>query len=148
MDFRLTSPAFADGAIIPDHYTCKGKNVSPPFGVTGTPGSAASLALILHDPDAPSGDFLHWTMWNVPANITAISENTLPSGALTGMTDFGEVRYGGPCPHAGTHHYVFDLYALDVDKLPLQSGATRQALQDAIQGHVLAQTSLTGLFSA
>jgi len=145
MDFRLTSPAFADGAAIPDKYTCKGENLSPPLSITGAPEATASLALILHDPDSPSGNFLHWTMWNMPANTAAITENAAPLGSVSGVNDFGETRYGGPCPHTGTHHYVFDLYALDVE-LALSPGATRQELQDAMEGHVLMQARLTGIF--
>jgi len=150
MDFRLTSTAFADGANIPDTYTCKGENVSPTLGIVGVPKGTASLALILHDPDATAGgDFLHWTVWNIPADTTVIDENTVPFGAAVGTNDFGAARYGGPCPPPGAqHHYVFDLYALDAAQLPLEAGAARHELENAMQGHVLAQTSLTGLFGA
>lgn len=147
MDFRLTSPAFADGANIPEKYTCKGDNLSPPLGIVGTPDGTASLALIMHDPDAPGGDFLHWTLWGIPADTTVITENSAPLGASSGATDFGAAQYGGPCPPSGTHHYVFDLYALNLGKLPLKPGASRREVEAALQGHILAQTSLTGVFS-
>src|SRR3981081_4501947 len=121
--FQLTSPAFADGTIIPQRYTCKGKNLTPPLQITGTPEGTASMALILHDPDSPSGDFLHWSIWNVNPALSKLEENTVPEGVLQGTNDFGQLGYGGPCPHTGTHRYVFDLYALKA-QLDLPAGAT------------------------
>lgn len=145
--FMLTSSAFRDGEVIPAKYTCKGENVSPPLGIDDSPAGTKSLALVLHDPDAPSGDFLHWTMWNMSPELTTIAEGTVPADALQGTTGFGQVGYGGPCPPSGTHHYEFDLYALDA-KLPLLTGASHEELLDAMKGHLLAQTKLTGLVSA
>jgi Raf kinase inhibitor-like YbhB/YbcL family protein len=145
--FTLTSSAFADGTAIPAKYTCKGENMSPPLSIGQPPEKTASLALILHDPDAPSGDFLHWTVWNISPGVNTIAENSVPADALTGMNGFGKIAYGGPCPPSGTHRYEFDLYALDT-KVNLLAGASRSELLDAMKDQVLAQTKLTGLFSA
>lgn len=146
-DFQLSSSAFIDGSEIPQKYTCKGPNISPPLEVHGVPEGAASLALIMHDPDAPNGDFLHWTIWNLQPGITTIGENAVPAGVLQGVTDFGKIGYGGPCPPAGTHRYEFEFYALGTE-LDVRQGATRQELQEAMSDHIIAQTKLTGTASA
>ncbi|MBI3624398.1 YbhB/YbcL family Raf kinase inhibitor-like protein [Candidatus Saccharibacteria bacterium] len=143
---RLSSSAFKDGASIPVKYTCKGDNVSPAFRIDGVPEKTLSLALIMHDPDAPSGDFLHWTVWNINPATSQITENSLPAGAVQGLTDFGQASYGGPCPPSGTHHYHFDLYTLDT-QLGLKSGATVAELRQHMQNHILVKTTLIGLFS-
>lgn len=145
--FMLTSPAFEDDQAIPEKYTCKGEDISPPLAISGTPDAAQCLALILHDPDAPVGDFLHWTVWNIAPETVTIDENSVPAGALQGKTDFGHAHYGGPCPPSGTHRYIFELYALD-EKLDLAVGSNREELEEALEGHVLAETRLTGTFSA
>jgi Raf kinase inhibitor-like YbhB/YbcL family protein len=145
---QLTSPAFAPGAHIPAAHTCKGSGTAPALAVDGVPNGAKSLALIVHDPDAPAGDFVHWTLWNLPAETTAFGENPLPDGTLEGGNDFGSIGYGAPCPPSGTHHYVFELYALDDVIGELNAGASRAMLEQAMQGHVLAQAQLIGLASA
>lgn len=145
--FQLSSPAFADGDVIPQRFTCKGENISPPLAVRNVPEGTASLALIMHDLDSPRGDFLHWTMWNLNADVRVLSERQVPDAAMQGMNDFGEIGYGGPCPNAGTHRYVFDLYALDA-QLDLANGASRAELMEAIEDHVIAQTGLRGTFGA
>ncbi|HVU60001.1 MAG TPA: YbhB/YbcL family Raf kinase inhibitor-like protein [Candidatus Saccharimonadales bacterium] len=144
---QLTSPVFADGDIIPKKYTCKGINVSPPLEVHHVPAEAASLALILHDPDAPSGDFLHWSIWNLGTDIVSLSEDEVPDGARQGTNDFGKVAYGGPCPPSGTHRYIFELYALDAE-LAVDDGADREELMEAIDTHIVAQATLTGTVTA
>lgn len=146
-DFSLSSPAFAEGDEIPRKYTCKGEDISPPLTIEGTPVNTAALALILHDPDAPNGDFLHWTVWNLPPNVREIPEASLPDSAFEGVTDFGRPGYGGPCPPSGTHRYIFELYALD-EQLELESESDRQALTDAMADHIIAQARLTGTVSA
>jgi Raf kinase inhibitor-like YbhB/YbcL family protein len=128
---RLTSPVFADNAAIPAKYTCRGQNISPPLVISGVPNSTKSLVLILHDPDAPSGDFVHWVVWNIPPGTTAIAEGALPSGAKLGMTSFGKTAYGGPCPPSGMHHYIFELFALR-SALDLPAGANRDELLKAM----------------
>lgn len=143
----LTSPVFTDGQLIPARYTCSGLNVSPPLDIAGIPEDAVSLALIMHDPDAPTGDFLHWSIWNLHADIVSLGENELPEGAVQGSNDFGKKSYGGPCPPSGTHRYIFELYALD-SLLDLPAGTDGETVLDTIHDHELAVTTLTGRFSA
>lgn len=145
--FVLTSPAFAPGGSIPVKYTCKSDDVSPPLRIKNIPPDTVSLALVLHDPDAPGGDFLHWIMWNINPNQTVIGGNSVPDGAAQGTNDFGRAQYGGPCPPSGTHRYVFDLYALST-KLNLPAGANRQQFEHAIENYIVAQTTLIGTFQA
>lgn len=142
---KLSSQAFGNNAAIPAHYSCKGDNISPPLDIEGVPADTASLALIVHDPDAPNGDFTHWLVWNIDPSVKRINENSVPSGAIQGTSGFGDTKYGGPCPPSGTHHYIFELYSLDSElDLPTSSGQTE--LKQAMQGHILDQTILTGLF--
>lgn len=143
----LVSQAFLDGSILPTQHTCKGQNTSPPLNITGVPSNAKSLALIMHDPDAVSGDFTHWLIWNIPVSTQTIAANGLPIGAVQGQNGSGQNQYTGPCPPAGTgtHRYMFELYALD-NTLGLEPGANRDQLQRAINGHIVGQHTLTGLF--
>lgn len=144
---QLTSAAFADNRLIPKKHTCKGGNISPALIVKDASDGTKSLALVMHDPDSPSGDWLHWTVWNIDPKLDEIPEGTVPSTAVEGKTDFGKSGYGGPCPPSGTHHYIFELYALDM-MLPLPAGAKRSELMAAMEGHVLENAQLTGLFAA
>jgi Raf kinase inhibitor-like YbhB/YbcL family protein len=144
---RLTSLLFTNQSPIPDDYTCKGRNVSPSLRIEGTPPGTKSLVLIMHDPDAPNGDFTHWVVWNIPAGETDIVEGAVPDAALQGASDFGTTGYGGPCPPSGTHHYVFELYALDTT-LSLAQGASRKDVEAAMAGHIADQSQLVGLVSA
>ena len=144
---KLTSAAFAEKRLIPEKYTCKGENINPSLMIKDVPAEAQSLALVMHDPDAPAGDWLHWTVWNIDPRTSEIPEGTLPSTAVEGLTHFGASGYGGPCPPNGTHHYVFELYALN-KMLDLPAGASRSALLSAIEGNILATAELTGLFAA
>ena len=109
------------------------------------PAPAKSLALVLEDPDAPSGIFVHWVMWNIPPGTREISENSSPRGVQQGLNDFRKHGYIGPCPPSGTHRYFFKIYALDT-LLRLQSGAAKKDLEKAMKGHIIDQASLTGLF--
>lgn len=145
--FELNSSVFAENGDIPDKYTCKGEKSSPPLQISGVPAGTASLAIIVHDPDAPLGDFTHWIAWNIDPETTNITENALPNGSVQGKTGFGNVGYGAPCPPSGTHHYEFELYALRT-KLTLPAGSSRQQLEAAMKDHVRAQTKLVGLVSA
>src|SRR5947209_3810855 len=115
----LTSPAFREGDKIPVKYTCDGENISPPLGWTGVPAGTQSLALMVDDPDAPSGTFVHWAIRGIPPTVDRLEENAskagLPSGAKEGRNGAGRVGWFGPCPPSGTHHYVFHLYAVNVD---------------------------------
>lgn len=144
---ELTSPAFTNNSPIPDKYTCKGDGVSPPLNINGVPTGTQSLALVVQDPDAPSGDFTHWLVWNISGTTTVIKENTLPTGAIEGLNDFNQTGYGGPCPPNGTHRYLFKLYALN-RQLSLDPGAHAYALIANLEGHVLAKAELIGLVSA
>src|SRR5690242_10511521 len=96
--FVLSSPAFAEGDEIPARYTCKGGNFSPPLTISGVPAGTAKLALVMHDPDAPNGDFLHWTLWRLNPDLREIPENTVPDNAFQGTNSAGNVGYMGPCP--------------------------------------------------
>lgn len=141
---QLTSPAYQPNNTLPVDYTCKGKGINPPLNISDVPNKAQSLALIMHDPDAIGGrDFLHWSVWNIPPNTTQIAEGTVPEGAIQGTNDYRQLPYGPACPPAGTgtHRYMFDLYALDIN-LNLPEGADRKTLEDAIQGHVIAAVQL------
>lgn len=146
---KLASRVFDDGAQIPTQHTCKGQNVNPPLSITGVPAKAKSLTLIMHDPDAVSGDFVHWTMWDISTGTEIIAVNGLPAGAIQGINGGGKNQYMGPCPPTGTgtHHYLFELYALD-KTLGLPPATSCGQLKNAMAGHILAQHTLTGLFAA
>lgn len=142
--FAVTSSAFAEGEVIPRRYTCDAQNVSPPLTLSGVPAEAVSLALILDDPDAPGGTWVHW----VEFNIDPLSEIPEDVGVLgtAGLNSFGITIYGGPCPPSGTHRYFFKVFALDAI-LDLAPGATKAQLLAAMEGHVIAQAELMGLYS-
>lgn len=142
----VTSTAFSDGSKIPQKYTCSGASVSPPLQWTGAPEGTASFALIVDDPDAPSGTFTHWVDFNIPGNQTEIAEGAQNVGKA-GQNSARRNGYTGPCPPSGTHHYIFKLYALDISSLNLSEGATKAQVTEAMQGHILAQGQLTGLYS-
>jgi Raf kinase inhibitor-like YbhB/YbcL family protein len=149
--FALTSPAFAAGAEIPRQYTCKGADTSPALAWSGAPANTASFALIVDDPDAPHGTWVHWVLWNLPASVHSLPEglpkrDQLDDGSRQGRNSNQKVGYSGPCPPSGqTHRYFFRLYALD-GKLDLAAGAGRSDLDTAMKGHVLAQTEYMGTF--
>lgn len=140
---HLTSPALDDQGRIRPEYTCDGKDISPPLEVGSIPFEARSLALIFEDPDAPSGTWLHWVVWNIPI-VHHIHEDQIPGEQ--GLNDFGRNDYGGPCPPNGTHRYIFKVYALD-DLIDLPEGSTRKQLDGAMQGHILAYGELEGVYN-
>lgn len=144
---QLTSPAFDNNQPIPAKHTNKGEGVSPQLTIADVPAGTQNLALIMHDPDAPSGDFTHWVLWNIPAATSLLPEAGALEGTFQGVSDFGTVGYGPPSPPSGTHRYIFELYALD-NPIPLQTGASRAALESAMSGHVLAQARLIGTVTA
>ena len=146
---QLTSPVFTHQGIVPEEYAFKGKNRNPPLFISQVPARAISLALIMHDPDAWGGrDFLHWIVWNIPKNTTIINENTLPEDAVMGTNDKGVAGYMRPAPlkGSGTHHYIFELHALDA-LLDLPQGADRLAAQAAISAHTIERAELVGLYA-
>lgn len=148
---KLTSSAFAAGAPLPSQYTCKGNDVSPALEWSGAPGHTASFAIIMDDPDAPSGTWVHWVMWNIPQRTHSLREGVprnekVDDGSRQGRNSFGKVGYNGPCPPPGqTHRYFFRIYALD-QSLNLQPGASRSELDGAMRGHILAQGEYQGTF--
>jgi Raf kinase inhibitor-like YbhB/YbcL family protein len=154
MTLTLGSPAFDDAQPIPRRHTCEGENVSPALAWSGVPDQAQTLALLVEDPDAPdplapTRIFAHWLVYNIPPDATGLVEDAdtqgLPRGARAGKNDFGQPRWGGPCPPIGRHRYYFKLYALD-SPLPTSKPLSRTALLDAIDGHVLAYAELMGTY--
>ena len=149
--FILTTSAFEAGQAIPVEYSCAGANRSPALNWSGAPAGVGSFALIVEDPDAPSGTFIHWVVFNLPADATGIAGETprtpgLPDGALQGVNGMGRVGYMGPCPPPGkVHHYHFELFALD-SKLDAKPGLDAAGLRAAMQGHIKANTELVGTF--
>lgn len=142
---KVTSSVFQEGANIPSKFSCDGANSSPPLQISDVPSEAKSLVLIVDDPDAPSGLFTHWIVWNISPQTSTIAEGSVPKG-VQGISDFGKSGYGGPCPPSGTHRYYFKIFALDRE-LDLPFGARRGQLDAAIKGHVIAQGELMGRYS-
>ena len=149
--FSLASTAFKEGEIIPKKYTCDGPDVSPPLEWYAVPPEAKSLALIVEDPDAPMGTWVHWVIFNIPPRTSGLpehvsAEKTLPDGVVQGRNDFRKIGYGGPCPPGGTHRYFFLLYALDT-MLKLPAGSTKVDLVRAMEGHIIGKAQLMGKYS-
>jgi Raf kinase inhibitor-like YbhB/YbcL family protein len=148
---ELTSPAFAPGEPIPTKYSCDGENISPPLQWSDPPQGTQSLALICDDPDAPIGTWVHWVLFNLPAEARSLVEAVppdaeRPDGSRHGENGWGRLDYGGPCPPSGTHRYVFKLYALDT-MLDLEAGASKKQVLQAMEGHILTETELMGVYS-
>ena len=144
MEIKVTSPAFDEGGMIPEKYTCDGEDMSPALSWSSVPEGTKTLALISDDPDAPMGTWVHWLIWNIPPNITGFSKGeniTYPQG----KNDFGKLDYGGPCPPSGTHRYFFKLYALDT-MLELKEGVNKKQLESAMSGHIIEETQLMGTY--
>lgn len=151
MTLELTSPAFHTGDSIPTPYTCDGENKSPPLHWSRLPEQAVTLALIMDDPDAPSGTFVHWVFFNLPADVERISEGAQPEdvtalGGENGSNSRSQIGYTGPCPPSGEHRYFFKLYALDT-KLDLTSVPDKAGLEAAMMGHVVDQAELMGTYA-
>jgi Raf kinase inhibitor-like YbhB/YbcL family protein len=142
---KITSSAFQQGASIPSKFSCDGANTNPPLQISDVPPEAKSLVLIVDDPDAPSGLFTHWAVWNIPPQTNTIAEGSTPKG-VQGTNDFGRSGYGGPCPPSGTHRYYFRIFALDRE-LDLPFSAKRSQLDAALKGHAIAQGELMGRYS-
>lgn len=151
MSFVLETKAFAKGGDIPSTYTCSGEDVSPALSWSGAPSATKGFALIVEDPDAPSGTFTHWLVYDLPAEVHQLKENVsktddLSGGGRQGRNDFRRVGYGGPCPPPGKpHRYFFKLFALN-SALNFPAGASRRELDSALRGHVLAEAELMGKF--
>jgi Raf kinase inhibitor-like YbhB/YbcL family protein len=149
VEFEVISPVFRDCAKIPDQYTCRGQNVNPPLNILNLPVGTKSLSLVMHDPDAVSGDFLHWLVFDISPVIESIAVNDVPVGSVQGKNGLGNNEYMGPCPPKGTgvHRYIFDFYALD-KTLGLKAGASLQDVLNAQKGHVINHCLLTGIVFA
>jgi len=144
---KITSSAFQPGAEIPPTYTQEGENSNPPLAITEVPPQAQSLALIVEDPDTPHGTLTHWIIFNLDPKVGVILDNTVPLGANQGVNLSGRLDYRGPKPPSGTHRYFFRIHALDT-RLPLQDGATREEVEQAMKGHVIATAELMGRYTA
>lgn len=154
MTLAVTSTAFAESASIPAIYTCEGADISPPLAWSGVPAGTRSLVLIVDDPDAPDPaaprmTWVHWLLYDIPPNITGLPEgvlaSALPEGTREGRNDWKRTGYGGPCPPIGRHRYFFKLHALDVVLGDLRE-PTKPALEQAMEGHVLARGQLMGTY--
>jgi Raf kinase inhibitor-like YbhB/YbcL family protein len=151
MSLEISSSAFSDGGTIPKQFTCDGPDVSPPLAWKDAPANVQAFTLIMDDPDAPVGTWVHWVLYNMPANTKDVPGSVakteqLPNGALQGRNDFRKIGYGGPCPPAGRpHRYFFKLYALD-RKLDLKAGASKAEVETAMKGHILGQAQLVGRY--
>ena len=151
--FRLESPVLPEGARFPARYTCDGDDVSPPLRWRGAPPSTRSYALIMYDPDAPIGTFIHWVLYDIPAGRLELPEAVparpeIPGVGVHGVNDFGRLGYGGPCPPRGhgRHRYYFALHALDVESLGLRPGATAAQVLRAMRPHVVGHAVLMGVY--
>lgn len=141
-ELTVTSPGFEDGDPIPAKYTCDGEDINPELNIADIPDNAVSLLLIMDDPDAPSGTFTHWLVWNISLSGN-ITENSIPGAE--GLNSAGRASYTGPCPPSGTHRYFFKIYALDT-KLELSEGSEREIVENAMEGHVIGYGQLMGTF--
>ncbi len=148
-ELSLSSPAFGDGETIPTVYTCDGRDISPPLQWRGVPEEAHSLAVVMDDPDAPAGTWVHWVVYNIPPDTAGLPEDTasgdLPAGAREGVNSWGRTGYGGPCPPSGEHRYMHKLYALDKVLSDL-GNMTKTELEQAFNGHVVERARLIGTY--
>ena len=142
-ELTIRSTAFQHNSLIPKKYTCDGQEVNPPLTIEGIPKEAKRLALLIEDPDASSGTFDHWVVWNIPPQTTKISENSVPG--TEGRNSSSQSGYASPCPPSGTHRYFFKVYALDIE-LSLSVESTKKDLENAMQGHIVAKGELIGLY--
>lgn len=144
-NFTLSSPVFENNGNIPVKYTCDGTDINPPLTIDNVPAHTKSLALIVDDPDAPMGTWVHWVVWNIKPEAKGIKENTVPEGGRQGINDFRKHEYGGPCPPSGTHRYFFKLYALN-RTLELSTNSDKADLVKAMKGHIVSQNQIIGLY--
>ena len=142
---KLESLAFKYNQMIPSKYTCEGEDINPSLKISGVPKNAKTLVLIMDDPDAPMGTWVHWLVWNMSPQTTEILENSVPDQSSEGTTSWGRSGYGGPCPPSGTHRYFFKLYALDTE-LSLPPQTDKVGLEKAMTSHILDKTELIGLY--
>jgi hypothetical protein len=141
---KLTSPAFDHEGTIPKKYSCQGDDINPELGIEGIPEETKSLVLIMDDPDAPVGTWVHWLVWNLNPSISKIEENSTPKGVV-GKNSWSRNDYGGPCPPSGTHRYYFKLYAIDT-KLSLGGPSDKKTVENVMKGHIIEETVLMGKY--
>ena len=145
---RIFSNAFSDGGWIPALHSCSGADVSPSLEWSDAPAGTRSYVLIVDDPDAPKGTWLHWLLYDVPAKVHTLAQGARDAG-VEGTNSFRRTGYGGPCPPpGGPHHYYFRLFAIDMESLGLKAGATRSDVERAMAGHILSDAACMGLFQA
>jgi Raf kinase inhibitor-like YbhB/YbcL family protein len=142
---KISSPVFENNRFMPAKYSCDGMDVNPPLLIENVPTNTKSLALVVDDPDAPAGTWVHWVLWNINPDTKEIKENSIPSGAKQGLNDFRQHNYRGPCPPSGTHRYFFKLYAIDT-VLNLNPDSTKADLESAMKGHIIEQAQIIGLY--
>lgn len=150
MDIKISSPAFQDGEMIPKLYSCEDKNISPPVNWDNVPTGTMSIAIIMDDPDAPVGTWVHWVIYNISPDTLKLeqavpAEKVLPNGAYQGRNDWGRIGYGGPCPPGGTHRYFFKIFALDTEP-DLKPGMNKKELLKAIDGHIISEGKIIGKY--
>ncbi len=141
---KLKSKDFENGGMIPSVFTCDDRDISPHLAWEDVPEGAKSFALIVDDPDAPMGTWVHWLMCNIPPNLRELPQNNVPSGALQVKNDFGKTNYGGPCPPSGVHRYFFKLYALNIPSL---EGINERNFYDKVKEHKIAEAVLMGKYT-
>lgn len=142
---KIESTAFKDNKLIPPKYTCDGENINPPLVISDVSENAKSLVLVVDDPDAPGGTWVHWTVWNISPHIKEIPENSCPQNSVEGITDSGRSGYCGPCPPYGTHRYFFKLFALNTT-LDLDTSVKAADIEKEIEENILVKTQLVGLY--
>lgn len=142
---EITSPAFSNGERVPRKYTCEGPNISPPLRFSNIPDGTRSLALLVEDPDAPAQPWVHWLVFNIPADASGFDENAIAPGSTQGLCNGNTFGYEGPCPPETEHQYLFKLYALDI-KLDIPDASDRKVVLREMQGHILAEATLTGRY--
>lgn len=145
VNLNVFSSSFREGEMIPDKFTCDSENISPAISWGELPPGVKSLALICDDPDAPSGDFVHWVVYNIPVDIDGFEENVEIDDSKLGVTDYGRLGYKGPCPPSGIHHYHFKVYALD-EIIETEKDLDKYDLLDKMEGHILAKGEIVGLY--
>jgi Raf kinase inhibitor-like YbhB/YbcL family protein len=152
MGIKLFSSSFKEGDFIPKKYSCEGSDISPQLHWSNMPKGVKSFSIIVEDPDAPGGNFVHWIIFSIPGNFNELHEDVahsenIPGEIIPGTNGFGQIGYGGPCPPTGKpHRYIFKIYALDTVLHHLETGATKQQLLNAMKGHIIAEGQLTGKY--
>ncbi|HNW71848.1 MAG TPA: YbhB/YbcL family Raf kinase inhibitor-like protein [Candidatus Paceibacterota bacterium] len=142
---KIESFAFSNGNSIPSRFTCDGENINPQLLFKNVPQKAKSLALIMEDPDAPIRTWVHWLLWNISPEITEISQDSTPEGAVVGLNSSDKNEYEGPCPPSGSHRYFFKLYALDTI-LSLKENTMKEELLSAMKGHIVEKSEFFGRY--